>query len=76
MSQFDDNEDEEIFDAVLFDTSDVEVYLKPSRARKEVVLVMKSETDFNLVKMYLALKDYVEQMEQSMNIMEAAPETH
>lgn len=72
----DDDEDDEIFDSALFDTSDVEVYLKPTKARKEVTLIMKSETDFNLVKMYLALKDYVEQMEQSMNIFESTGDTH
>lgn len=76
MSQFDDDEEDEIPDFELFDISDVEISIKNSRSRREVTFIIRSQSDFNLVKIYLSLKDYVEQMEQSMNIMEAAPETH
>lgn len=68
-----EDDDDEIFDAALFDISDVEVTLKSSRSRKQVTIVLDSESDFNLMKTYLALKDYIEQMERSLNILEAAP---
>lgn len=71
-----DEDDDEIFDASLFDTSDVKVEIKNSRSRREVTFTIRSESDFNLVKIYLSLKDYVEQMEQSMNILEGSGETH
>lgn len=74
MSQFDD--EDEIFESDLFDASDVKISFPRTRSRREIIMVLKSESDFNLMKTYLFLKEYVEQMEKSVNIMEAAPETH
>lgn len=62
--------DDERFAPELYDTSDVKFHMPPSRSRKRVVLVADSETDFNLVKYYLALKEFTEKIERELNIME------
>lgn len=61
---------EKITDAELFDPSDVEIDFTKSKNIKEITLVMKSQTPFNLIKFYLALKDYVEGMEDELGIPE------
>lgn len=72
----DELDDIEVFDAELYDTSDVKVDLK-NRSRREIALVFKASTaDFNLIKFYLALRDYVDKIERELNIMEAADGDH
>jgi hypothetical protein len=64
------------FPAEMYDTSDVKFSIKDGRRRNEVTLVAKAETDFNLVKFYLALKEFVEKIERELNIMDEAEGDH
>ncbi len=71
----DDTDD--IFHPDLYDISDVEFEMyQPPKKRRHIYITLKSETDFNLVKLYLALKGYVEKIEEELNIMEAAEGEH
>ena len=60
----------EIFDAELFDTSDCTISSCEVGRRKIIFTLRASTADLNLLKVYLALKDYVEDLERSLNIME------
>lgn len=64
----------EDFSPEMYNTSDVKFTMKDGRRRNEVVLVAKSETDFNLLKYYLALKSFTEKIERELDIMEEAEE--
>jgi hypothetical protein len=71
-----DKDDDMIFHPELYDTSDVTFEMKEGRKRNEITLVAKSDSDFNLVKFYLSLKEFVEKIENELNIMEAADGEH
>lgn len=68
--------DDDVFGAEMFDTSDVVFEMPYRKKRNEVYLVAKSNSDFNLVKYYLALKDFVQKIEDDLNIMETAEGEH
>ena len=70
MSNYDD---EAILESDLYDISDVVFEIKQKR-RREIALIATSETDFNLMKYYLALKNYIEQIEHEIGVMDSAPE--
>lgn len=63
-------------DSDLFDISDVTVEFRPTRNRRQVSLLLKSETDFNLMKYYLSLKTHLEQLETEIGIMNEHPREH
>jgi len=76
MSDKDDEVDDDLFEMELYDTSDVTFDIK-TRSRREIALVAKAATsDFNLVKYYLSLKEYVEKIEAELNISERDDEKH
>lgn len=60
---------EEQYFAELCDISDVRFSMQPNKNRCRVVLVAESDTDFNLMKFYLALKAYVERIESEIGVM-------
>jgi hypothetical protein len=64
----------DIPDHELFDTSDVKFEFKHSKNSCQILIVVKSETPFNLMKLYLSLKEYVEQIEMEIGVMEGPPE--
>jgi hypothetical protein len=63
-------------DAELFDISDVTCDIPKSKSRREVILVLRSQSNFNLMKFYLALRQYLEQMEDDIGVLEADGELH
>jgi len=63
-------------DAELFDISDVDYEIKPSRKRNEVTIVMRAETNLNLIKIYLKLKEMIENIEKQLNILDEADGEH
>lgn len=65
----DSDEVDEPYFAEMCDISDVTITMPPNRKRNRVVLVIESETDFNLMKFYLSLKSYVEKIETEIGIM-------
>lgn len=71
----DDQEEVEAFEHEMYDASDVKFEVR-NRGRNQIVLIAKSETDFNLLKYYLALKDYVDKIETELNIMAQAEGEH
>lgn len=69
----DTDQDEEItepFFAEECDVSDVKIDMIPrkTKARNEVVLIVKGERVLTLFRFYFALKDYVEKIEIGMDI--------
>lgn len=73
MHDHDEIDDHEFY-AEACDISDVQVSIKPTKLRNQIVMVVTSETDFNLMKFYLSLKQYVTQIETEIGVMEAPPE--
>ena len=71
-----DEDDEEIepFVADLFDPSDVVWDMPKTKSRRKVMLTATSETDFCLMKLYLALVALTEKIEEEMGIMESSGE--
>lgn len=68
--------DEETFDFELFDTSDVTIS-KCEVSRRKIIFTMRaSQSDLNLMKVYLALKDFVDDLQDKLNIMEEAEGEH
>lgn len=63
-------------DAELFDASDVTWEIAPSKRNDRVTIVLKSETSFNLMKIYLAIKMMSEKIETELNILEQADGEH
>jgi hypothetical protein len=63
-------------DAELFDASDVEFSIETSKSGREVRCVFKSESAFNLMKLYLALKEQVDKIEHEMGIFAPADGEH
>lgn len=59
----------------LYDTSDVEFGIH-QKSRKEIFLRVKSNSDFNLIRFYLALRDYVDKIEAELNVMPEHWEQH
>ncbi len=72
MARFKDESDEPEFLAELYDTSDVSWEMRQPRGRKEIWLFAKAPSGFNLIKFYLALKEYVEKIEQEIGVLEDA----
>lgn len=75
-----DLDDDEFVNAIaeneLFDTSDVSWNVKQTKDKRKVYLIAESETPFNLMKMYLALKEYTFRIETEIGIMNEEPEEH
>lgn len=71
-----DKSDMEVFPAELYDSSDVKIDIKQP-SRREIRVTLKASTaDFNLVKFYLSLKDFVEKIEGELGIMERTEGEH
>jgi hypothetical protein len=68
--------DKDTFDAELFDTSDVTISRCEVGRRKLILTLRASTADLNFIKIYLALKDYVEEMESHLNILEGSDGEH
>ena len=62
--------DDQISDNELFDISDVQIEFQRTRGMCKVYMIMKSETPFNLLKYYLALKQYITDLENEIGILE------
>lgn len=71
-----DVEDIEIDSPEMFDISDVTFEMPESRSRRVVNVRLRSESDFNLIKFYLALNFYVEKMENEIGIMAESEGEH
>jgi hypothetical protein len=55
----------------------VDIQIRQSKHRREIYLIVKSESkDFNLLKFYLALRQYVDKIEAEIGILEAAEGDH
>lgn len=63
-------------DADLFDCSDVTWEVEDSKRSDQVKIILKSETKFNLLKTYLALKMITEKIELELNILDEAEGEH
>lgn len=70
----DDNETPELSDWELFDTSDITFDVQRTKGLCKLYVVMKSETPINLMRFYLALKEYLFQIEQEIGVCETPPE--
>jgi hypothetical protein len=53
-----------------FNISDIRWDVKNFRRGKEVHLIARSDSNINLMRYYLALKNYIEKMEHEIGIME------
>lgn len=60
----------------LFDVEDVVYEFEQSKDRCEIVLILRTETGFNLLKYYKSLKAYVHKMETEMGVLEAEARIH
>lgn len=65
-----------VWDADLFDASDVTWEVLESKRRDRVTIVLHSEEPFNLTKTYLALKLLTEKIELELNILDEADGEH
>jgi hypothetical protein len=59
-----------------FDPSDVTWEIEETKRRDVVKIVLRTETSFNLMKTYLALKMMCEKIEVQLGIMEKAEGEH
>lgn len=66
----------EPFPAEMYDSSDVDVKIDNVGRRKVVVTFRATEGDFNLVKLYLSLKDLTEKIEGELGLLETAEGNH
>lgn len=73
---FDDDEIEAITESDLFDVSDVTWDVKQTKNKCKIYLIAESDTPFNLMKFYLALKEYTFRIESELGVMSEAPEEH
>ena len=65
-----DDVDNEPFDAELFDVSDVDYRWGHNKRKKEIYLIMRTKlSPFCDMKTYLALKRYVREYEEALNII-------
>lgn len=71
-----DEDDLEVYPAELYDSSDVKIEMRQSSRREIRLYLRASEADFNLVKFYLSLKDYVEKIEKELGVLENAKGEH
>jgi hypothetical protein len=71
-----DLDDDEPYFADLVDISDVTVDMIPRKSRREVLFIVKSKSDFNLIKLYLALKNYTEKIEDEIGVLAEADGEH
>jgi hypothetical protein len=62
------------FSPEMYNTEDVVFEMPNGKRRNVVTLIARSGTDFNLVKYYLSLKEFVDKIEQQLNIMESTGE--
>ncbi len=76
MQDFDDEEIEAIAESELFDCSDVTWDVKNTRNKCKIYLIAESDTPFNLMKFYLALKEYTFRIENEIGVMPEAPDEH
>lgn len=74
MSDSYEDELEELNDYEIFDTSDIKIDVQRTKGMCKLYVVMKSETPINLMRFYLALKEYLFQMEQEIGVMDEPPE--
>ncbi len=60
----------------MYDISEVEFDMPQNKKRSQITLIAsdRSGADFNLVKYYLALKEFVEKIERELDIMESSGE--
>lgn len=68
--------DDEIFDAALFDTQDVTISKCEVGRRKIIFTLRASKSDLNLMKLYLFLKDYVQDLQDKLGIMDDTEGEH
>lgn len=68
--------DSEAFDATLFDTQDVTISRCEVSRRKIIFTMRASKSDLNLMKVYLALKDFVDDLQEKLNILDDAEGEH
>lgn len=71
-----DDDDFEDLSPDLFDTSDVVFSVKETKRRNEITLVARAESDFSLIKYYLALQMYLEMIAKELDIMEQQDGEH
>lgn len=60
----------------LFDTGDVTWEIEETKRRDQIKIVLSTETSFNLMKTYLALKMICEKIEVQLGIMDEADGEH
>ncbi len=60
----------------MFDVADVTFDIKERRSRREIHLVARSDSDFNLLKYALSLRMFVEQIEAQLGLMDEAEGEH
>jgi hypothetical protein len=71
------NKDVSVWDAGLFDASDVEwAVIETKRRNKVNIELTSSEGSMNVVKIYLALKMICEKIEGQLNIMDECDGEH
>lgn len=63
-------------DFSLFDCSDVEVEILPSKRRDQVDIRLTSDSDLNLLRIYGALQNIIMKLERELEIMEEAEGEH
>jgi len=66
----------DVNDNELFDTSDIEIDVQRTKGMCKLYVVMKSDTPINLMRFYLALKEYLYGIELEIGVCESDPETH
>lgn len=70
----DDSESLDLSEYELFDTSDITFDVQRTKGMCKLYVVMKSETPINLMRFYLALKEYLFQLETEIGVCETPPE--
>jgi hypothetical protein len=70
----DEDEEHDLSEFELFDTSDITFDVQRTKGMCKLYVAMKSETPINLMRFYLALKEYLFQIEQEIGVMEEPPE--
>lgn len=59
----------ELIDHELFDTSDIKVDMRHSKTRNQVTVTLDGDKAIGLMRYYLIMKEHVDQIELSLNIM-------
>lgn len=68
--------DEETFDFELFDTSDVTISQCEVSRRKIIFTMRAGQSDLNLMKVYLKLEEFVDDLRVKLQIMDQADGEH